>query len=1141
MYKHMAISIQRKMLYRCIFVLAACIIATGIAANRDHLNFATRDFITNVKDKPTKVFSDVTSTKLSNWAHAPFSCKSVGWDYSLSVPTFDKRSDVWKHGSPETIRTLCGYGAGADLKSSTRNVYVDVGANFGLAVMPYLSKGWSVFAFEPVQQNVEVLNINMRNYPRTHVFSAAVSDTEGLSNIYVPVGQEDNSAMGGANVADINVKTGNVVPHKIKTVTLDGVLLSHPDFDPQLVRVIKIDTQGHEIQVLKGMRRLAKLLPQNAKLIIENDKKLLRAAGHSSEELVELLRSMSFDCYCNGAVVPEPQHPGCYDIEARKREASDAKQDGCKETKPFEWPDQNLGNMLQSYFELVAMSLLKHCALHIAPMKLASDSFDMPHTVELSPSNFLWNGETSPKTLVPHGGLWHTPGARILHVITPVIQRIITQCLAALPKFSNEVVIHFRCSDGPYNRHWGYEFVTYQFYIDAMKLAGVTRGSQIVVLACDTWGSTNNICTKYTDKLIEFLQNQGYSVEKTCDTVRHDFNRMVQARVLISGGIGSSLSYMAALASNQTAILPTTIAAQGQRPSLENHKYNTRRGLTFLHNNRLSHSAVKDYSDIAAVHSQLVPTNEHFVVLVLSRRGDFERRQVIRDTWGKGHNNVLFMVGNEPCQAPEVDWDCPASLSPNHAHLAKEKATTKKLEKEPGVILLQMKDYYRNLPQKLKLAYKWALNTYPSVQYLLKTDDDSVVRVNTVEEWLSSLPKPSAPTVFGGIHTGTEVARSGKWAELVYKPSTYPPFPIGSVGHFVTRDIAEYVVSNMHRLHNYQGEDTSLGIWLDESPLKDRVQWVDSPHMTNHGQCKDTSKWVIGHNIGLAQMQACYAHKDELSLSKHIDKTPRVTVKHTKTAEPVDAMLANFKAADPTMHEWCVAALSGRGKGSADNVQDTFIARNFFAKYIQNNKRGFYVDSGTNHYKDDSTSWIFDKCLGWKGVCIEPNPQYHADIRAHRSCTLAPYCISETSTVVDFVFAGGTGHVSGGRKLTEKVQCHPLEYILKEVSAPLTVDFWSLDVEGHEQPVLRGVNWDSVSVKVLLIEDFWNSNRQLDYLLSGMRFVKAHQMAIDSAYVSLTALDLLPPSFVYPEGFHETWKFHVKWRNTVRQQLSDQL
>eukprot|EP01047_Picozoa_sp_COSAG01_P140634 COSAG01_NODE_71573_length_255_cov_1.000000_1_plen_60_part_10 len=52
-----------------------------------------------------------------------------------------------------------------------------------------------------------------------------------------------------------------------------------------------------------------------------------------------------------------------------------------------------------------------------------------------------------------------------------------------------------------------------------------------------------------------------------------------------------------------------------------------------------------------------------------------------------------------------------------------------------------------------------------------------------------------------------------------YKKHTYPPFPRGGA-HAVTRALAKYVVDNDKSLVEYQGEDTSMGIWMDEAPFE---------------------------------------------------------------------------------------------------------------------------------------------------------------------------------------------------------------------------------------------------------------------------------------------------------------------------------
>lgn len=59
----------------------------------------------------------------------------------------------------------------------------------------------------------------------------------------------------------------------------------------------------------------------------------------------------------------------------------------------------------------------------------------------------------------------------------------------------------------------------------------------------------------------------------------------------------------------------------------------------------------------------------------------------------------------------------------------------------------------------------------------------------------------------------------------------------------------------------YQGEDTSLGIWLSESSL--RVTWICSPYFQNHGRCEEDEWIVIGHQISPGHMRECSDKLDE--------------------------------------------------------------------------------------------------------------------------------------------------------------------------------------------------------------------------------------------------------------------------------------
>jgi hypothetical protein len=250
----------------------------------------------------------------------------------------------------------------------------------------------------------------------------------------------------------------------------------------------------------------------------------------------------------------------------------------------------------------------------------------------------------------------------------------------------------------------------------------------------------------------------------------------------------------------------------------------------------------KNAAAAANTTSILVMTNKmnkkreiQVMVSILSRRSAFETRQVIRNTWASGHDNMFFAIGT-CCPIPKQDrivhtcrranstsikeqteWD--VQCAQEDLKIAKEKAKYKDIIQMPDI------DVYRHLPQKVKFCYKWGLE-HTTAKWFVKIDDDSIVRVDALSSYLVKSYNSDEYVVMGHAVVSKRVKRSGKNAENDYKPSTYPKFPLGSVGHVVSKGVASYITENSDKLFNYQGEDTSIGIWLDESPLKFQVKWV---------------------------------------------------------------------------------------------------------------------------------------------------------------------------------------------------------------------------------------------------------------------------------------------------------------------------
>lgn len=105
-----------------------------------------------------------------------------------------------------------------------------------------------------------------------------------------------------------------------------------------------------------------------------------------------------------------------------------------------------------------------------------------------------------------------------------------------------------------------------------------------------------------------------------------------------------------------------------------------------------------------------------------------------------------------------------------------------------------------------------------------------------------------------------------------------------------------------------------------------------------------------------------------------------------RTQDEVEAILLKV---EPEFQEQCRKILEGKSKSFSQIYQDWFLYHNFFSHVPYGG--GFYVDIGANQPLAHSNTLFFDKCLGWKGLCWEPNPALHP-LFANRSCSLVPHC-----------------------------------------------------------------------------------------------------------------------------------------------------
>lgn len=130
-------------------------------------------------------------------------------------------------------------------------------------------------------------------------------------------------------------------------------------------------------------------------------------------------------------------------------------------------------------------------------------------------------------------------------------------------------------------------------------------------------------------------------------------------------------------------------------------------------------------------------------------------------------------------------------------------------------------DNYVNLTQKLLLGIDRSVGEF-NFKYLLKTDDDTYVKLNEVlddlhvyNDKLEMIAGQPMPELYWGYFNGrAQVKKIGKWKELNYNLcDRYLPYALGG-GYVVSKNIAKYISTNVNILNRYVSEDISMGIWL---------------------------------------------------------------------------------------------------------------------------------------------------------------------------------------------------------------------------------------------------------------------------------------------------------------------------------------
>jgi FkbM family methyltransferase len=157
---------------------------------------------------------------------------------------------------------------------------VDVGANVGhytSRLSELVGENGRVVAFEPVPETFELLaaNVAILRTKNVTLINAAASDEACVAGMAIPKFQTglDNNYMAQLSTSDACLQ--------VLCLPVDSLCLPHP------VSLVKIDAEGHELAVLKGMSGL--LQRDHPTLIVEDNSaavpELLEGYGYTNVKL----------------------------------------------------------------------------------------------------------------------------------------------------------------------------------------------------------------------------------------------------------------------------------------------------------------------------------------------------------------------------------------------------------------------------------------------------------------------------------------------------------------------------------------------------------------------------------------------------------------------------------------------------------------------------------------------------------------------------------------------------------------------------------------------------------------------------------------------------------------------------------------
>ncbi|MDH5536773.1 MAG: FkbM family methyltransferase [Betaproteobacteria bacterium] len=176
------------------------------------------------------------------------------------------------------------------------DIFIDVGANVGyyalLAASLVGDKG-TVLAVEASPSIFGLLkdNVSLNGFANIELFNEAASDRPGFLEIFLA---PDSNIGATTTVASEAVRKGYTREAQVRARTLSAIVGKDRLLD---ARLIKMDVEGAEASVIKGIRSFLPQLADRTEWIFEVSPRAIRSQGSSPDELLDSFRISGYKLY----------------------------------------------------------------------------------------------------------------------------------------------------------------------------------------------------------------------------------------------------------------------------------------------------------------------------------------------------------------------------------------------------------------------------------------------------------------------------------------------------------------------------------------------------------------------------------------------------------------------------------------------------------------------------------------------------------------------------------------------------------------------------------------------------------------------------------------------------------------------------